>query len=72
VYADVFIDGRPVNSVTGADDLKALPLRPRGLGEPPRPRERDADRASIGQADDDGVLGDFKRDYAGITHRSAH
>src|SRR6266542_2817272 len=64
---DVFIDVRPMNPFAVSDNLKAVALRRRRPGQPPRPRQRNADGPPVGELGDDDVLGDLEGDDARFT-----
>src|SRR5437867_610267 len=71
--ADVFIDVRPVDALTVADDLVFRPLGRAGGGKPPRPGKRDADDPTIREMGRDRLVGDFDAIDPGIAaSRSAH
>ena len=69
--ADVFIDVRPVDPRSIADDLIVRALLRRHIRQAVRPRQRDADRASIGQVRRDQIIGNFDRSGARIASRSS-
>ena len=52
----VFVDFRPVDSVSRSGDLKATALFGRGVQEPGKPCKWSADRAAVGQCSANGVL----------------
>src|ERR1019366_3456814 len=54
--ADVLIDLRPMNTLACPNQTKLGSLARRGFGQPPGPRQRHADYASVGQVGDDLVL----------------
>src|SRR5438105_9721583 len=55
-HADVLVNIRPVDALAIADELIVSPLLWLRVGQSPRPRERDANRASIHQVRDPASL----------------
>ena len=71
--ADVFMDIRPMNSVTIAYELPVVPLSRGRFREAPRPRERDTYHPAVDQARRDGVIRHFNvSDSIFNADRSAH
>jgi hypothetical protein len=57
VDADVLVNVRPVNSMTGSDEAKVRSLCGCGLGQPPGPGQRHADDTPVDQIGNDLVFG---------------
>jgi hypothetical protein len=55
--ADIFVNVRRVDSLTGTDDAKVQALSRACLGETPQPGERNADHAPVDQMSSDLVDG---------------
>jgi hypothetical protein len=71
--ADVFIDVGPMDPVTVPNQAPIRALSWRRVRQPPRPRERHADHASIDQVGRDRFVGDVDAiDSRFNADRSAH
>jgi len=68
--ADVFVNIGPMNSLAGSDDAQLRSLRRRGFGQPPRPRQRNADDSPVDEVGNDLVSRDADLHYARLAGTS--
>src|SRR5439155_21274475 len=66
---EVLINVRPVDTLPSPDNLEVLPLLWGGIGQTPRPHERDTDGAAVCKMRCDQVVGDLDGENPGIVTR---